>query len=294
MLFNSYSFIFLFLPISLIGFFTIARLSKFGHTYAAIWLGLASIVSYSIWSIQYIPLLLSSICFNYLAGRWISKSRNHARKSVQAGLAASITANLVLLAYYKYSNFFVASVNDAFQASISWNEIVLPIGISFFTFTQIAFLVDAYKGIASEYRFSHYLLFVTYFPHLIAGPVIHHKQMMPQFAKVENYRIHSDNLAVGFTWFTLGLAKKVLLADNLAAHADPVFSYASQGVNIGFAEAWIGAFAYSLQLYSVCTWTRNFFLEQSVPTASAQGKDRIPLISSVVFSGLLIRTTYPL
>jgi alginate O-acetyltransferase complex protein AlgI len=124
--------------------------------------------------------------------------------------------------------------------------IILPIGISFFTFTQIAYLVDAYRGKVREAKFVNYLLFVTYFPHLIAGPVLHHKEMMPQFDVAENYRPNAANFTVGLTIFAIGLAKKVLLADNLAPHANPVFV---AGAELNFLSAWVGVLAYTFQLY---------------------------------------------
>jgi alginate O-acetyltransferase complex protein AlgI len=128
-------------------------------------------------------------------------------------------------------------------------DIVLPLGISFFTFTQIAFLVDVRSGIAREYSFVHYLLFVTYFPHLIAGPIIHHREVMPQFAAPETYRPRGDHFAIGLTLFTIGLAKKVLLADNLAEYADAVFDAARDGERPPLIAAWAGALSYTLQLY---------------------------------------------
>jgi D-alanyl-lipoteichoic acid acyltransferase DltB (MBOAT superfamily) len=164
-------------------------------------------------------------------------------------LAAAITVNLLLLAYFKYTNFFIGSFNHLFGGHVPTLDIILPLGISFFTFTQIAFLVDVYRGIAREVNFIHYLLFVTWFPHLIAGPVLHHKQMMPQFGHADTYRINLEHVAVGLTIFVLGLAKKVLIADNLADYATPIFTAASEGHTLMFFEAWVGSLAYTLQLY---------------------------------------------
>lgn len=243
MLFNTYKFIFLFLPIVLIGFFWLARSS---HKLAAMWLVLASVFFYGWWNPIYVGLLLISIIGNYLFGIWISNTHLADKKKV---LVVAISANLLLLGYYKYSNFFLGSVNSLVGTQFSLKEIILPLGISFFTFTQIAFLVDVFRGIVREYSFIHYLLFVTYFPHLIAGPVLHHKQMMPQFAQKETYHFQLNHFAFGTVMFTLGLAKKVLLADSLAEYATPVFNAAHAGVNITFFAAWIGAVAYSLQLY---------------------------------------------
>jgi len=244
MLFNSYEFIFLFFPIVFIGFFWLAR---FGYRVSALWMALASLFFYGWWSVEYIGLLLSSIIVNYSMGYLIG----HVRRPVHAKLflAFAVTANLGLLAYYKYANFFIDTTNWVSDGNVALLDIILPLGISFFTFTQIAFLVDVYRGLAREYNFIHYLLFVTYFPHLIAGPVLHHAQMMPQFAKKITYKLQLDNVALGLSIFTIGLAKKVLLADNFAVYAEPIFAAAALGVQPDFIEAWTGALAYTLQLY---------------------------------------------
>lgn len=247
MLFNSYGFIFLFLPIAFSGMFLLARYS---HRFAALWLGLASLVFYAAWDYRFVSLLLASIAFNYGAGYWIGVRRTaDTGRQAKYSLVAAIAVNLILLSYFKYTNFFIDSANALLGARIPTLDIVLPLGISFFTFTQIAFLVDAYRGIAREYSFVHYLLFVTYFPHLIAGPVLHHKQMMPQLAHAATYRINMEHVAVGLTIFVLGLSKKVLIADNLADYATRVFNAASDGHTLMLLEAWVGALAYTLQLY---------------------------------------------
>jgi D-alanyl-lipoteichoic acid acyltransferase DltB (MBOAT superfamily) len=247
MLFNSYSFIFLFLPIAFAGMFLVGRHS---HRLAALWMGLCSLTFYAVWDARFVLLLLASIVFNYSAGYWIDVlgSTNAVRRAKHL-LVVAIVANLGLLAYFKYTNFFILSANSVFSGQLSTLDIIMPIGISFFTFTQIAFLVDVYRRIAREYNFIHYLLFVTWFPHLIAGPVLHHKQMMPQFAQPETWRINPEHVAVGLTIFVLGLAKKVLVADNLADYATPIFSSVSAGHPVMLVEAWVGALAYTLQLY---------------------------------------------
>jgi D-alanyl-lipoteichoic acid acyltransferase DltB (MBOAT superfamily) len=208
------------------------------------WLAIASLTFYGIWDYHYLPLLLLSIFSNFYASGLLLKGSPASRKPILVG---AVTANLVLLAYFKYANFFISSVNQAAGADfLQPVNIILPIGISFFTFTQIAFLVDTYHGKVAEYRFSHYLLFVTYFPHLIAGPVLHHKEMMPQFKDDATYRVSWENVAVGLSIFVIGLAKKVLIADNIAPTANAVFQV---GAHPGLIEAWIGVTAYSLQLY---------------------------------------------
>jgi alginate O-acetyltransferase complex protein AlgI len=240
MLFNSFSFLFLYLPIVAIGFFAIARRS---HVAAAGWLAAASLVFYGWWSVAYIPLLLASIVFNYAAGWRIGHASGPARKQ---WLVGAIVADLALLAYFKYADFFIGSVNQLAATEFPLLHIILPIGISFFTFTQIAFLVDTYQGKVTEYRFVHYLLFVTYFPHLIAGPVLHHKEMMPQFDQAATYSPSRANFAIGMAIFAFGLAKKVLIADNLAPHAGFFFDSPEQP---SLLVAWGGVLAYAFQLY---------------------------------------------
>ena len=173
MLFNSLVFIFCYLPLTLGGFFILGRRSPLA---AAAWLALASLFFYGWWNPVYVGLLAASMVFNYALGVRIVRG-------ARGLLTFAIVSNLALLAYYKYANFFVDNLNAAAGTDISLGTIILPLGISFFTFTQIAFLVDAYQGKAREYSFVHYCLFVTYFPHLIAGPILHHAEMMPQFAQ---------------------------------------------------------------------------------------------------------------
>jgi D-alanyl-lipoteichoic acid acyltransferase DltB (MBOAT superfamily) len=164
-------------------------------------------------------------------------------------LVLGVGGDLVLLGYFKYANFFLDSVNAVAATGLSLGEIVLPLGISFFTFTQIAFLVDTFRGEVREFNFVHYALFVTYFPHLIAGPVLHHKEMMPQFALPSTYRLDAGNIAAGITIFAIGLFKKTVMADGVAQYASPVFSAAADGAAPTFFDAWGGALAYTLQLY---------------------------------------------
>jgi len=247
MLFNSLPFLFLFLPLTLAGFFALGR---YNRKLAAGWLAAASLVFYGWWNVTYVTLLLGSMIFNYQVGTAIVRARAGG-ESRRAGrlLALGVTANLVLLGYYKYANFFLDSVNAALGTGYSLGEIILPLGISFFTFTQIAFLADAREGKAEEYSPVHYALFVTYFPHLIAGPILHHREMMPQFAQPSIYRVSAENLSVGLTFFVIGLFKKVMIADEIGAYAPPFFEAARSGVALTFLEAWCGALAYTFQLY---------------------------------------------
>lgn len=247
MLFNSYTFLFLFLPITFVGFFWIGSYSR---SLAALWLFASSLFFYGWWNPVYVGLLLASILFNYAFGTALSRehARGHDKRKKQI-LAVAVVADLGLLAYYKYANFFVENASAALGVNWQIDAVILPLGISFFTFTQIAFLVDSYRGEVKETNFIHYGLFVTYFPHLIAGPVLHHKEMMPQFAMPITYRVQWDNLSIGLTIFTLGLFKKVVLADGIAPYAAPAFDMAAHGGEPGFWEAWGGALAYTFQLY---------------------------------------------
>jgi len=236
MLFNSYSFLLAYLPVTLLGFFTLGR---FGKGVGATWLAACSLFFYAWWDYTYLALLLGSICANYLAGSFIARRPGSIEGRRMLGLA--VATNLALLGYYKYADFFLGSANTLLGTDWHLLGIILPIGISFFTFTQIAFLADAYAGKVTEYRFIYYVLFVTYFPHLIAGPVLHHKEMMPQFDEDKNYQPAAANFAIGLTIFAIGLAKKVLIADSLAGYAAPVF--APQGDNPSLFLAWGGALA---------------------------------------------------
>ncbi|MCL1465907.1 MBOAT family O-acyltransferase [Argonema galeatum] len=164
-------------------------------------------------------------------------------------MTLAIAVNLALIGYFKYANFFADSVNHLIGTAFRLDPIVLPLAISFFTFVQITYLVDAYRGETKEDNFFNYCLFVTFFPHLIAGPIVHHKDLMPQFADKSIYRFKGEYLAVGLTIFFMGLFKKVVFADRIAVYATPVFDAASQGLPLTFFEAWAGVLAYTLQLY---------------------------------------------
>ncbi len=248
MLFNSYIFIFAYFPVVLVIFYLIGRRS---HRLAAGWLGIASLFFYGWWDVRFVPLLVASVLANYVFG--ILLSENYSQHNRKIFLIIAIASNLGLLAIMKYADFFIATANNVLLplnvGPVPILDIVLPLGISFFTFTQIAFLVDTYRGHINERNFVHYLLFVSYFPHLIAGPVIHHKQMMPQFSQDSTYSVSYNNIAMGVTFFSIGLFKKVFLADGIAIYANGLFNAVAGGGNPTFFEAWAGALAYALQLY---------------------------------------------
>jgi D-alanyl-lipoteichoic acid acyltransferase DltB (MBOAT superfamily) len=250
MLFNSLPFIFGYLPLVLLGFYMIGHRS---HAMAVGWLAVASIFFYGWWDLRYVGLLLASIVFNYSAGYLMCATETESAPAKSRNkrliMAAALVANLGLLIYYKYANFFVSNLDQLTGVSWTLGEVILPLGISFFTFTQIAFLVDTYRGKVKEFNFINYTLFVTYFPHLIAGPVLHHSDMMPQFSLKSVCKFDWTNIAVGLSIFVLGLAKKVLLADWVAEYSTPVFAAVNAGGSPHLIESWMGALAYSLQLY---------------------------------------------
>ncbi|UPJ70868.1 MBOAT family protein [Bradyrhizobium sp. 187] len=239
MLFNSTKFLFVFFPIVFLVFFVLGRIGL--RTMASTWLFTVSLVFYGWDDPKFlIPLISASIVFNYLMGRAISSTHS------KAVLGAGIAIDLGLLAYFKYANFLAENLASLGAPAL---HVALPIGISFFTFTQIAFLVDCYRDEASEYNPVHYGLFVSYFPHLIAGPILHHKEMMPQFARPETYTLNTAALVTGLCWFAAGLFKKVVLADGIEPFASAVFGAADHGQIPGFGLAWQAALAYTLQLY---------------------------------------------
>ncbi len=245
MLFNSVEFIFVFLPVVLLVFYLLGNYSS--HRLAISWLVGASLFFYGWWNPAYLGLMLASILFNYAIGAALVSVKDRLRARYL--MAAGVFCNLAALAYFKYANFFVDNLNTLTGSSYDLETIILPLAISFFTFQQITFLVDAFRGETREYNFLHYALFVTFFPQLIAGPIVHHREMLPQFAKDSIYRVNQSNLAIGLAIFLLGLFKKVVLADGIAAYATPVFDAAEAGVVITFFEAWAGALAYTFQLY---------------------------------------------
>ncbi|PKM77577.1 MAG: membrane-bound O-acyltransferase family protein [Firmicutes bacterium HGW-Firmicutes-15] len=244
MLFNSYEYIFFFLPVCLIVYF---MLNKFASgTRAKLWLVLCSLFFYSWWNIAYLPLILASIGVNYAVGTVLVKAPARLRLSPKAILTTGIAFNLLLLGYFKYTDFLMANINLAFSGHLPLLHIILPLGISFFTLTQIAYLVDAYRSDAKEYDLVNYALFVTFFPYLLAGPILHHKEMMPQFESGENTTINYKNLALGVFLFFIGLFKKAVIADTLAKAAIYGFDTAP---TLSLIEAWITSLSYTLQLY---------------------------------------------
>lgn len=243
MLFNSYIFIFIFLPATVAGYYLFGN--RMNGKLTLSWLVFTSLIFYSWWNPIFILLLIGSILFNYYIGYSIL---NNYRGKGKCFLIFGITTNLLIIAYFKYSLFIVNNLQSIIQIPYDFSNIILPLGISFFTFQQIAYLVDCYQNKTCKHDIQQYILFVSFFPQLIAGPIVQQKEMLPQFRdKIQG--LASENLVKGITVFTIGLFKKVIIADSLALIANPVFSMASQGISPVFIEAWIACLAFTFQLY---------------------------------------------
>lgn len=245
MLFNSYEFIFAFLPITVIVFYALC--GRVNVKAALGWLVVASLFFYGWWNPTYLALLVPSILINYGLGLILVT-----RAGTQVGYAlmlSGVAFNLGLIGYYKYAGFLASLVSPELAARWDLAAIILPLGISFFTFQQISFLVDCYRGLGQERSLRNYFLFVSFFPQLIAGPIVHHSEMMPQFNALKPFNQVSRNIAIGLSIFAIGLFKKAVLADGIAVYATPVFADADSGGAPGFFQAWGGALAYTFQLY---------------------------------------------
>lgn len=248
MLFNSYEFIFFFLPITLGIYFW---LNKKRLTQASkAWMVFVSLFFYSWWNAIYLPLMLGSILFNFAVGSTITHingaQSSKKRFSSKTMLIFGIVANVLLLGYFKYMDFFIANINALADTHVDLIHIVLPLGISFFTFTQIAYLVDAYRDEVKEMDYLNYTLFVTFFPHVLAGPILHHKEMMPQFDAVRNKVVNTKNIAAGMYLFSIGLFKKVVIADTFAVWVS--YGYGSTE-SLTLITAWAASLSYTFQLY---------------------------------------------
>lgn len=248
MLFNSFLFIFLFFPLAFLGTYAINKFME--HRCAIIFLLTVSLFYYSCGEAGYLFLILSSIIFNYFMGILLSTEENNngilSRKYI---LIFGIIVNLSLLAYFKYANFFIENVNAVFHLHSQTMNILLPLGISFYTFQQIAYLVDSYKERTAPYHFMDYALFVTFFPHLLAGPLVYHKEIIGQFKEENVFKFKPENIAEGFSMFCIGLIKKVILADGVAKYADIVYNYVGTGGQVSLIPAWFGVLAYTFQIY---------------------------------------------
>lgn len=250
MLFNSPVYIFLFLPCVVLVYFALNR-QKLVYVSKA-WLVLASLFFYAYWNPVYLVLIISSMLTNFVLGTGLHRlkkaksSTGHKKIGQKSLLFVGVIFNLGLLGYFKYADFFIENVNLTFGSGIPALGLALPLAISFFTFQQIAYLVDSYRDYTQEYDFLNYCLFVSFFPQLIAGPIVHHKEMMPQFMRLKNSVVNWHNIAAGLFIFSLGLFKKVVIADTFAIWANSGFDTAQ---TLSFFEAWGTSLSYTFQLY---------------------------------------------
>lgn len=245
MLFNSYIFIFAFLPCTFFVYFGLCRFDRF--VWAKVWLVLASLFFYAYWDWKYVPLLVFSILFNYGISQFIISAKEKSKRKLY--FLIGLMGNIALLCYFKYMDFFIGNFNALFDLHIDLLGIIIPLGISFFTITQIAYLVDCYEKIAVDRDFVNYALFVTYFPHLLAGPILHHKDMMKQFSDKSKGIINYENIVKGLFYFFIGLFKKVVIADQFGEWANIGYAQLSDGNLLNFFEAWTTVYAYAFQLY---------------------------------------------
>ncbi|HIJ84785.1 MAG TPA: MBOAT family protein, partial [Magnetococcales bacterium] len=221
--------------------------------WALIWLTSASFFFYGWWYPGNVVILAGSLLFNYTVGLGLHRAKianfSLTPRTNKFLFIFGVVGNLGLLSYYKYYNFFIGNINDAMGTAISMESLVLPLAISFFTFQQIGYLRDRWQRQVIEHTFDYYILYVVFFPHLIAGPIVQHWELLPQLVQKKFQGFRFDQWAVGLTIFVLGLFKKVVLADRMAEYASPVFMKAEQWANIHFVEAWGGALAYTFQIY---------------------------------------------
>lgn len=244
MLFNSYEYIFVFLPLMLISYFFLNRQGY--YTIAKTWLVAGSLFFYSWWNIIYLPLLGGSILVNYTMAVILGRTDMLLIQRRRIIVTAGICFNVGLLGFFKYADFFIANLDAVLPTHLQPLGIVLPLAISFFTFQQIAYLADAYRGETEEQNLLNYTLFVSFFPQLIAGPIVHHREMMGQFSDPEQKLPRAENLARGLFIFSLGLAKKVLIADTFGVWATYGFDTAT---SLTLLDGWITSLAYTMQLY---------------------------------------------
>ena len=247
MLFNSYIFIFIFLPLTLLGYFVLNHFKK--YSLAKLFLSLMSLWFYAYYNTYYLFVIVCSIAVNYGLSFLLKKIREKKETTSSFNrlfLLTGVLLNLGLFFYFKYLDFFIENINLFFKSNLRLQNILLPLGISFFTFQQLSFIIDRAKGKAEHYSFIDYLTFVTFFPQLIAGPIVLYKEMMPQFEDPSNKHINPDNFARGIILFVLGLGKKVLLADVLAI---PVNHGFSQALFLDTTSTVLMMLAYTFQIY---------------------------------------------
>src|SRR5215471_15249382 len=247
MLFNSYEFIFAFLPLAVAGFFLFGARSR---GVAFHWLILASLFFYAWWRPLNVLIIAPSILVNFVLARWLQRLTRDEKRSgaARAVLILGIAFNVAFLGYFKYTYFLGTTINDVFGAGLTLSRIVLPLGISFITFQKIAFLIDVHSRRIESFTAREYCLFVLFFPQLIAGPIVHYREMMPQFQAVSG-RFDRDNVAVGLTLLMFGLFKKGVIADGISPSVAQIYDQAASGTGISLLFAWLAAFGFLLQLY---------------------------------------------
>ena len=247
MLFNSFVFIFAFLPLSLLLTY---GAGTWNQTAAKVALLCVSFVFYAWWRLSQLPLLLISIAFNYVAGEWMQRARAADRpRQVQAILVVGVLADVLFLGWFKYANFVVDNLNWAAGSHIQLDRIALPLAISFFTFQKIAYLIDTARGETRPVRVLDFSLFAAFYPQLIAGPIVHFREVMPQLQKPLFGKLIARNLMVGLVLFSIGLFKKTVLADTLAIYVKPLYEAARHGQELGFISAWVAGVGFTFQLY---------------------------------------------
>jgi alginate O-acetyltransferase complex protein AlgI len=246
MTFTSYYFIFGFLPLAFLGFALANRVG--GAKQAVNFLALASLVFYGMFGVKLLAILLGSLGFNYVVGGMIARAVPEPKKA-RALMVGAIAANLVLLGYLKYTNFLIDVANQVTGAGISNINLLVPLGVSFFTFVQIGYLLDAYNGQLKKHDFGRYIVFSAFFPCVTAGPLVLQKEMMEQLERSYIKAFDMSRIMIGVTMFAMGLFKKVMLADSIAPFADKVFNGVHAGQGLDMATAWIGSLCYTLQLY---------------------------------------------
>ena len=245
MLFNSYAFIFAFLPVVVVGYALIV--TRRARAVTMVFLVVASLVFYSWSNWRYAFLISSSVLYNYTCGLCLrSETVRCYPRGRRAMLGVAIAVNLCLLGYFKYTNFLLGTLDGIFGSHWQVRPIGLPLAISFLTFEQITYLVDAYRDTASEHQFLGYGLFITFFPRLIAGPIVRPGQMLPQLSRSSTFEFSAANVATGLLTFAIGLFKKVMIADTFAPWIGPIFD---QAATVSFCDAWGATLAFALQLY---------------------------------------------
>ena len=247
MLFNSYQFLFAFLPIALVGFFALGTVSRM---WALRWIIFVSLFFYAWWRPLNVLLIAPSILINFALARTLQRlsEDEKRRRTSRLVLLLGIAFNIAFLGYFKYIDFGRSTINDIFSTNLVLTHIILPLGISFITFQKIAFLVDVHAKRVRQFTLQDYALFVLFFPQLIAGPIVHYREMMPQFNGA-SCRFNTENFAVGLTLLSFGLFKKVVLADHMATVITPIYNEAASGNEVSLLLAWAAAVGFTLQIY---------------------------------------------